>query len=96
MKLSEHFTLAELTMSPKATKLKIDNTPTPEHLENLIVLSENVLEPIRAKFGSFSPTSGYRSPKLNAATPGASKTSQHSKGEAVDIDLKSFVGSCFL
>jgi hypothetical protein len=61
--------------------------PTPEHIENLKALAENIFEPIRAEFRvPIYISSGYRSKDLNKAVKG-SATSQHSKGEAIDIDL---------
>ena len=85
--LSEHLSLAEVTRSGKASSLGIDNTPTPQHLENLKLLAAKVFEPIRAHFGKpISISSGYRSAALNKATPGSSATSQHASGEALDLD----------
>jgi len=87
MKLSEHLNLSEVTKSDTAKRLGIDNNPTPEHLVNLKLLAENVFEPIREYFGKpIYISSGYRSKKLNSKTPGASKKSQHSLGEALDLD----------
>ena len=84
-----NFSLAELTRSDRATKLGIANVPSPEHEANLAALAHAVLQPLRDHFGVPIPvSSGYRSPKLNAATPGASVTSQHSLGQAVDLDMK--------
>jgi zinc D-Ala-D-Ala carboxypeptidase len=84
-----NFSLPELTRSERATKLGIPNTPTPEHEANLAALAHAVLQPLRNHFGVPIPvSSGYRSPTLNAATPGASVTSQHSLGLAVDLDMK--------
>ena len=87
MKLSEHLNLSEVTKSDTAKRLGIDNNPTPEHLVNLELLAENVFEPIREHFNKpIYISSGYRSKKLNSKTPGASKKSQHSLGEALDLD----------
>ena len=70
----KHFTIRELTKSRTAAKLGIDNTPTPEITRRLNALVDKVLDPLREKFGApIIVTSGYRSPKVNAATPGASK-----------------------
>jgi hypothetical protein len=56
-------------------------------LDNLKLLAEKVFEPIREHFGKpIFLSSGYRSKKLNSKTPGASKKSQHSLGEALDLD----------
>lgn len=88
MKLSENFWLSEFTRSENAKRLGISNTPTAEHIANMKLLCEEVLEPIREHFDCpIFLSSGYRSKALNAKTPGASKTSQHSTGEAVDIDM---------
>lgn len=86
MNLSKNLTLAEMVRSESATKYKIDNSPNAEHLENIIALAKNVFQPIREYFNKpIIISSGYRSPKLNNAV-GGSNTSQHSKGEAMDID----------
>ena len=85
--LSENLSLREVTRSSTAKRLGIDNTPTPEHLRNLKLLAEKVFEPIRKHFNKpIGVSSGYRSQKLNESTPGASSTSQHSTGEALDLD----------
>lgn len=87
MQLSKHLSLNEVTTSGTAKRLGIDNNPTPEHLNNLKLLAEKVFEPVREHFGKpIKVSSGYRSKELNAATPGASSTSQHSTGEALDLD----------
>jgi hypothetical protein len=87
MKLSEHFTLAELTPSATAKRLGIKNEPTPAHLECLKLLATNVLDKVREHFGKpIWVSSGYRSKALNDVTPGSSATSQHCSGEAADLD----------
>lgn len=86
MNLSKHLSLKEVIKSNTATRKGIDNTPTDEHLHNLKVLAEKIFEPIRNHFGvPIGVSSGYRSISLNKAI-GGSKTSQHSKGEALDLD----------
>jgi zinc D-Ala-D-Ala carboxypeptidase len=88
MKLSEHLELAEVTRSDSAKRLGISNMPTEEHLKNLKLWAEKIFEPIRIHFNRpIFLSSGYRSKELNAKTPGASLTSQHSSGEAGDIDM---------
>ena len=63
----------------------IDNTPTPEVVANLTALVEEVLDPLRERYGRpIHVSSGYRCPRLNKAVGGAT-TSQHVKGEAADI-----------
>lgn len=86
MNLSDHFTLAEATRSMMAQRHGIENTPNERVIENMIVVAENVLEPIRATFGPFTPSSWFRSMHLNDAI-GGSKTSQHMTGCAVDIEI---------
>jgi len=86
MRLSDNFTLAEYTKSQTALRQGIDNTPGEEHLEAAKALFEHVAQKIREHFGPTIITSGYRSPALNEAI-GGSATSQHSKGEAVDLEV---------
>jgi hypothetical protein len=87
MKISQHLNLSELTRSDSAKRHGIDNTPTAEHLENFKLLAEKVFEPIRAHFGvPIHISSGYRSQALNKFIKG-SASSQHCKGEAIDIDM---------
>ena len=87
MNLSANFSLKELTKSDTATRLGLDNTPGEAALENLKVLCEKVLQPVREHFGkSVTVNSGYRSPESNAAV-GGSKTSDHCKGQAADIEI---------
>lgn len=86
MNLSPHFTLAEAMASDYAARRGIDNTPPAAVVPRLEFVALTVLEPIRERFGSFSPTSWYRCPELNMAIGGATD-SQHVKGEAADIKL---------
>jgi hypothetical protein len=87
MILSKSFTLNELTKSQEATRLGIDNTPNEEHILNLKLLCENVLQPIRDYYGMpVSVSSGYRSAKLCEAI-GSSSKSQHTKGQAADFEI---------
>lgn len=87
MQISEHLTLAELIRSESAKRQGLSNMPTPEHIENLKALAENIFEPIRAHFRvPIYISSGYRSKQLNKLIGGA-KNSQHNLGEAIDIDM---------
>jgi uncharacterized protein YcbK (DUF882 family) len=87
MKISQHLNLSELTRSDSAKRNGIDNNPTAEHLENFKLLAEKVFEPIRLHFGvPIHISSGYRSEALNKFIKGSS-SSQHCKGEAIDIDM---------
>lgn len=90
MNISKHITLAEATKSQQALRLGISNQPTKDHLENMKALAEHCFEPLRDYFGvPIAVTSFYRSPELNSAI-GGSKSSQHCKGEAMDIDADVF------
>ena len=87
MKLTENFSLNELTKSQTAERKGIDNTPSAEHQENLKSLCEMILQPIRDHFGQVvSVSSGYRSPELCVAI-GSSTKSQHAKGQASDFEI---------
>ena len=92
MKVSAHFALAEFTRSESAKRHGVSNEPTPEHLENLKVLCEKVLEPIRMKFGPINISSGYRSKTLNHYI-GGSLNSQHCEAKAADIDMDGMGGA---
>jgi len=86
MNISKHLSLKEVVRSNTAIKKGIDNNPTKEHLNNLIRLADNVFEPLREYINKpINVSSGYRSEALNKLIGGASG-SQHSKGEALDLD----------
>jgi hypothetical protein len=86
MKLSEHLSLIEVTRSDYAKRNGIDNMPNPEHTENLIELANKIFEPVRKYLNKpIHISSGYRSKELNTKIGGA-KNSQHTKGQAIDID----------
>jgi zinc D-Ala-D-Ala carboxypeptidase len=86
MKISKDLTLAEVSKSNTAIKLGIDNEPKGEHLNNMIHTANAIFQPMRDHFGKpIFVSSGYRSLELNKAIGGAS-TSQHCKGEALDLD----------
>jgi zinc D-Ala-D-Ala carboxypeptidase len=84
--LTEHFSLWEMTRSGTAIRKGIDNIPTAEDKERLRKLCQNVLEPLRRRFGMIRVTSGYRSEQLNKAVGGVA-CSQHLRGEAADINI---------
>jgi len=86
MHLSKNLLLAEVTKSATAIKRGIANEPTVEHLENLKAVAENIFQPLREEFMCpIAVSSGYRSKALNDAI-GGSLSSQHCKGEALDLD----------
>ena len=86
MKLSKNFTLSEITKSNTAARLNIKNAPNKEHLKNMQVLIRDLIQPMRDALGPIRISSGYRSPALNRAIGGSSK-SQHCKGQALDIQF---------
>jgi hypothetical protein len=87
MQLSKHFTLEEMEKSQTATRKGIKNKAGSGEIKNLGDLCYEVLEPVRVKFDKpVTITSGYRSPELSEAI-GSKSTSQHCKGEAVDMEV---------
>ena len=91
MQITAHFTLSEFTRSESAKRHGVSNQPTPEHLENIKILCQRVLEPIRMKFGPINISSGYRSKVLNHYI-GGSLRSQHCEGKAADLDMDDMGG----
>ena len=85
-RISKNISYKEGVYSITADRLGLENKPTEEHLANMKELAEKVFQPLRTwvnapiKINSF-----YRSPELNKAIGGSSK-SQHCKGQAMDID----------
>jgi hypothetical protein len=87
MQLTSNFSLKELTVSETATRKGLDNTPSEAITANLKTLAETILQPLREHYGkSVKVNSGYRSPDVNASV-GGSKTSDHCKGQAADIEI---------
>ena len=89
MKLTEHFTLAELTASHEAEKLGIDNSAPPEIVPRLVLVAE-MLERVRSALDApITVSSGYRCAALNEAVGGA-PGSDHPQGHAADIEAPAF------
>lgn len=89
MKLSPHFTLAELTRSSTAAALQLDNTPAQELMPRLVRTAE-MLERIRNTLCvPVTVTSGYRAPAVNRAVGGVT-SSDHAQGHAADIVAPAF------
>jgi len=85
-KLTNHFSLEEMTFSETAVRHGIANKPDPDSRRNLVEVCDSMLEPIRELAGGpITVTSGYRSPTLNSIIGGAPE-SQHKIGEAADIN----------
>lgn len=82
--LSPHFTLYEFVRSGTAIENNIDNTPGAAEVAALTALCDNVLEPLRRRFGPIVISSGFRSRRLNNMVGGVT-SSQHLRGEAADI-----------
>ncbi len=86
MKISDHITYAEAIHSSTAKRRSIDNTPNPTQVETMKLTAEKIFEPLREWVGGpIKVNSFFRSTELNTAI-GGSKTSQHCKGQAIDID----------
>ncbi len=84
--ISKHITYAESIHSNTAKRMCIDNTPNPTQVEAMKLLAEKVFEPLREWVGGpIKVNSFFRSEALNEAI-GGSATSQHCKGQAIDID----------
>ena len=87
MKLSKNFSLAEMTKSQIATRMGLDNNPSEDEVENLRLLCERVLQPIRDHFNHIvTISSGYRNVVLSVKI-GSSSKSQHCSGEAADFEI---------
>lgn len=68
----KYFTIKELCHSDTAIKKKIDNTPNSEIVNNLTQLINNILDPLREKYGKpITVNSGYRCPELNKVLRGS-------------------------
>ena len=86
MRFSKNFSLAEIEHSNTAKRLGISNEMSEEHIENMQRLITDLIQPMRDALGPIRVTSGYRSKALNSAI-GGSNRSQHSKGQALDLQF---------
>jgi D-alanyl-D-alanine dipeptidase len=85
-----NFTMSELLHSNIAEKYNIYNIPDKEHLDNLLILICECLQPLRNFIGKpIIITSGYRNPRLNShPLINGAPNSQHTTGQAVDFTIK--------
>lgn len=84
-KLSEHFSLFELTATDNVSLQEVNRTLMNDQVEKLRTLAAHA-EVIRSICGvPIKIHSGYRSGALNGATVGSSSTSQHPRCEAIDF-----------
>jgi zinc D-Ala-D-Ala carboxypeptidase len=85
MNISKYITLAEATTSQTAVRKGIPNVPNAKELENMQLVATLVFDKVREHFGKpIRVSSFFRSLRLNVAV-GGSKTSQHTKGMAIDM-----------
>jgi hypothetical protein len=87
MKLTENFSLGEMIKSETARSRGLNNQPGEAEIANLKLLCEQILQPLREAYKRpIKVNSGFRAPDVNAAV-GGSRTSDHCKGQAADIEI---------
>ena len=87
MNLTANFTLSEMVKSETALRHDMDNTPGEAEIASLRLLCEKILQPVREHYGKgVKVNSGFRHAEVNAKV-GGSKTSDHCKGQAADIEI---------
>ena len=87
MNLSAHVTLKEFQVSGIATLRNLNNQMNESQIASAKLLCENVFEPLRIYLNTpIQISSGFRSLQVNRLIGGA-KTSQHTKGEAMDLQI---------
>lgn len=86
--MMKYFSIEEMVRSATAKKYGIDNSPSEDIKNNLVLFIETVLDPIREDWGSaINVSSGYRCPELNKVVGGA-KNSGHQYGFCADLQVK--------
>lgn len=85
-KISKHVSYKEATRSATAARMNLNNTPDEIQLNRMGILSEKIFEPLRSHVdGPIRINSFFRSSELNKSV-GGSATSQHCRGQAMDLD----------
>ena len=87
MQLTRNFTLREMIKSDTARRFDLDNTPDDYQVQNLRILCEEVLQPLRDALGPIRVNSGFRNGIVNEAV-GGSRKSDHCHGFAADIEVE--------
>jgi len=91
--ISKHITYAEATHSQTAIKYRKENIPDTEQLDAMRLIAEKIFEPLREHFKvPIAITSFFRSKQVNTLV-GGSVNSQHTKGEAMDINASVLGGA---
>lgn len=83
--VSPHLPLRDAIRSQTAERLGLPNTPTAAILEAMRQVAAACYEPAVAALGPIGVSSFYRAPAVNAAI-GGSRTSDHCRGRAIDLD----------
>tara|TARA_R110000772_G_scaffold268646_1_gene397008 strand:+ start:317 stop:793 length:477 start_codon:yes stop_codon:yes gene_type:complete len=85
-KISNHITYKEAVHSNTALRLNIKNIPNNKEVSNMVIIATQIFEPLREYAeGPIKINSMFRSKDLNRAI-GGSISSQHCKGQAIDLD----------
>lgn len=86
--ITRNFTLEELSHSNTAVARGIENIPDVQQQLNLTALAKRLLQPLRDIYNEpFIINSGFRSQETNK-TVGGVPNSQHTKGQAADVQVK--------
>ena len=84
--ISGHISYKEAVYSRTAQRRDIYNHPENDQADNMRLIAEQVFEPLRSWVGGpIKINSFFRSPELNTAIGGSTK-SQHCQGQAIDLD----------
>jgi hypothetical protein len=86
MKISDNISYKEAVYSRTAQRRDIYNHPENKQVDNMRLIANQVFQPLRAWVGGpIKINSFFRSPELNTAIGGSTK-SQHCQGQAIDLD----------